>query len=384
MSGDGEGIEEPRWPVAFEVSARGDVPPWLAYGTPVFTVLAALAVGGIALLALGVNPLAAYRRMFLGTLLSEFERTRTLIRAVPLVLTGLAVYLPLRAGLWNIGAEGQLYLGAIAGTWIGVTVSAPAAVLLPLVALGAAVAGGLWGLIPGYLRARRGVNEIIATLMLTFVGIRLAEYLLNGPMQAAGRNIAQSGRLPEAAELPGIGLPAFGEVHAGVVVAVLAVAVIRLLITRTELGFEVVVTGSNPDAARQAGMRTGLIYAAVLAGGGALAGIAGAVEVAGVAGRLRPGFSPGYGFTAIPIALLGRRGAIRTGAAGLFFALIFVGGAGMENAFDVPAAIVEVIQALVILFLITAEFFKRYRIELRRGGAPAEAPEGPDAAGGGD
>jgi simple sugar transport system permease protein len=363
--------------VAVDVSARENVPPWLAYGTPVFTVLAALAVGGVALLALGVDPLAAYQRMFLNTLLDEFERTQTLLRAVPLVLTGLAVYLPLRAGLWNIGAEGQLYLGAIAGTWIGLNVSAPAIVLVALSMLGAAIAGGLWGLIPGYLRARRGVNEIIATLMLTFVGIKLAEYLLNGPMQSSGGNVAESDTLPAVARLPEIGLPGFGSIHAGVLIAVAAVAVIRLLVTRTERGFEIVVTGSNPGAARQAGMNTGWIYVFVLAVGGALAGVAGAIEIAGVAGKLRPSFSPGYGFTAIPIALLGRRGALRIGAAGLFFALLFVGGAGMEFAFDVPAAIVEVIQALVILFLITAEFFKRYRIGVRR----AE-PKDPAAASG--
>jgi len=365
--------------VEVDVSAREDVPPWLAYGTPLFTVLAALAVGAVALLALGVNPLTAYERMFLTTLLDEFERTRTLLRAVPLVLTGLAVYLPLRAGLWNIGAEGQLYLGAIAGTWIGLNVSAPGVVLLGLSILGAAVAGGFWGLIPGYLRSRRGVNEIIATLMLTFVGVRLAEYLLNGPMQGSGGNVPESNALPAAARLPEIGLPAFGETHAGVLIAVAAVALIRLLITRTEQGFEIVVAGSNPEAARQAGMSTGWIYVFVLAVGGALAGVAGAVEIAGIEGKLRPGFSPGYGFTAIPIALLGRRGALRIGAAGLFFAVLFVGGSGMEFAFDVPAAIVEVIQALVILFLITAEFFKCYRVKLRRAESPGAA-----ATGGGD
>lgn len=362
--------------VEIDVSAREDVPPWLAYGTPLFTVLAALAVGAVALLALGVNPLTAYERMFLTTLLDEFERTQTLLRAVPLVLTGLAVYLPLRAGLWNIGAEGQLYLGAIAGTWIGLNVSAPGVVLLGLSILGAAVAGGFWGLIPGYLRSRRGVNEIIATLMLTFVGVRLAEYLLNGPMQGSGGNVPESNALPAAARLPEIGLPAFGETHAGVLIAVAAVALIRLLITRTEQGFEIVVAGSNPEAARQAGMSTGWIYVFVLAVGGALAGVAGAVEIAGIEGKLRPGFSPGYGFTAIPIALLGRRGALRIGAAGLFFAVLFVGGSGMEFAFDVPAAIVEVIQALVILFLITAEFFKRYRVKLRRAESPGAAATG--------
>ncbi|MFB6296760.1 MAG: ABC transporter permease [Halobacteriales archaeon] len=362
--------------VEIEVSVREDVPPWLAYGTPVVTVLAALGVCGVALAALGVNPVAAYERMFIETALTGFERTRTLVTAVPLALTGLAVYLPLRAGLWNIGAEGQLYLGAVVGTWIGLNVSTTAVVLVPLAVLGGAVAGAVWGLVPGYLRARRGVNEIIATLMLTFVGIELTNYLLAGPMSGSG-NVAVTRELPGAARLPTVSLPLFDPLHAGVVVAVASVVLVRLLVRRTRFGYEVVVTGSNPDAARQSGIDTGWIYVAVLALGGALAGAAGAIEIAGEQGRLQAEFSPGYGFTAIPIALLGRRGAGRVGLAALFFALLFVGGSGMEFAFDVPAEIVEVIQALVVLFLITAEFFKRYRIDVRR------AAPGPDASGGG-
>jgi simple sugar transport system permease protein len=351
--------------VEIDVSVREDVPAWLAYGTPLFTVLAALSVCGVALLALGVNPLVAYERMFLTTLLDPFERTRVLVRAVPLVLAGLAVYLPLRAGLWNIGAEGQLYLGAAAGTWVGLNAAAPWFVLVGLALLGGGLAGGLWGFVPGYLRARRGVNEIIATLMLTFVGIELTSYLVSGPMSGAG-NVAVTPELPSAARLPDVPLLFFEPVHVGVFLAVGAVLAIRLLVTRTQFGYEVVVTGSNPDAAEQGGIDTGWIYVAVLALGGALAGVAGAIEIAGEQGRLQAGFSPGYGFTAIPIALLGRRGAGRVGLAGLFFALLFVGGSGMEFALDVPAEIVEVIQALVVLFLITAEFFKRYRIDLRR------------------
>ncbi|MFB6087320.1 MAG: ABC transporter permease, partial [Haloarculaceae archaeon] len=338
-----------------EVSARDHVPRWLAYGTPVFTVLAALVVAGGALLALGVNPLAAYDTMFVDTLTTPFGVSQTLLRAVPLVLTGLAVYLPLRAGLWNIGAEGQLYLGAIAGTWVGLNVSAPAVVLLPLAMVAAGVAGGLWGLVPGILRAKRGVNEIIVTLMLSFVGIKLAGYLVRGPMRGGQGNFPVSAMLPEAARLPTV-----GTVHLGVVVALLAAVVIRVLVGRTVTGYELTVVGANPDAAEGAGVDVEWIYVFVLVVGGALAGLAGAIEIAGIQHRLRPEFSPGYGFTAIPIALLGRRGAARVTLAALFFAVLFVGGSSMEIAFDVPSALVEVIQALVILFLITAEFFKRY------------------------
>src|SRR6056297_2879195 len=135
-----------------ELEARTDQPRWLTYGTPVVTVLAALAVGAVALVALGVNPIAAYETMFVGTLTSTFGVTETLVKAVPLVLTGLAVYVPLKAGLWNIGAEGQLYIGAVVGTWIGLNVEAGIFVLIPLALAGAGIAGGAYGAIPGYLR----------------------------------------------------------------------------------------------------------------------------------------------------------------------------------------------------------------------------------------
>jgi len=364
-----------------DVSARERVPAWLAYGTPVFTVAAALVVSGVALLALGVNPVAAYGAMFVDTLTTPFGITEVLLRAVPLVLTGLAVYLPLRAGLWNVGAEGQLYLGAIAGTWIGINVDGPGFLVVPVMLVGAGVAGGLWGLIPGLLRARRGVNEIIVTLMLTFVGVELAGYLVRGPMKGGQGNFPVSETLPDAAQLPAIGnlLPDYGRIHVGVLVAILATIAIRYLVRRTETGYEVTVTGSNAEAAEQSGIDVEWVYVFVLVAGGVLAGMAGIIEIAGIQGRLRPEFSPGYGFTAIPIALLGRRGALRVFLAGLFFAILVVGGSSMELAFDVPAAIVEVIQALVILFLITAEFFKRYRIGIER--EDREEPAGPTAAG---
>ena len=303
------------------------------------------------------------------------------------MLAGLAVYLPRRAGLWNIGAEGQIFLGAIAGTWVGLSVDAPGPVLVVLVLASAAVAGGLWGLVPGLLRAKQGVNEIIVSLMLTFVGIEFANFLVRGPLRGGQGNFPVSARLPEAARLPELGdlaladlgltaLEAFGGVHAGVLVAVGATAALGYLLNRTATGYEVTVTGSNADAAETGGIDTGWVYVLVFVLAGALAGMAGAIEIAGIQGRLRPDFSPGYGFTAIPIALLGRRGVSRVLVAGVFFAVLVVGGSSMELAYDVPAALVEVVQALVILFLITAEFFKRYRVGLVRTGRSEPAGEG--------
>ncbi|WP_123533341.1 ABC transporter permease [Halosimplex salinum] len=359
--------------VSVELSARKDVPRWLAVGTPVFTVLGALALSAVALVALSVDPIAAYNTMFVETLTDPFGLRQTATRTVPLVLTGLAVYLPLRAGLWNVGAEGQLYMGAIAGTWIGLNVSLPMVALIPLAVLGAAVAGGLWAGIPGYLKAKWDVNEIITTLLLTFVATQIASYLVRGPMQGGSGNFPGSDLLPDAAQFPAIPLL---DVHAGFLVGLLAVAATAVLLARTRAGFEVTFVGSNPLAGVQAGMSTFRVYLFVFLVGGAFAGIAGFNEISGVQERLIPEFSPGYGFTAIPIALLGRNGAVRVLLAAAFFALLFVGGSKLEVAYGVPAALVDVIQALVILFLITAEFVKRYRVDVELGREPAAGPAG--------
>lgn len=349
-----------------ELDAREDVPLWMAYGTPVFTILAALAVSGVALFALGVNPIAAYEIMFVQTLTTEFGLTETVAKAVPLALAGLAVYIPLRAQLWNIGAEGQLFMGAIAGTWIGLNVSLPMIALLPLMFVVAGLAGALWIAVPAYLRAKLGINEIITTLLFTFIAADLKNYVVRGPMQAPGANFPQTEELPLAAqlpEIPGLGYPV------SIVIAVVFVALTYVLINHTRLGFEINFIGANDRAAEQAGMNKFRVYLFVLMAGGAFAGLAGISEISGVQTRLRAFFAPGYGFTAIPIALLGRNGAFQVLLAALFFAVIFVGGLSIQTLMSVPAAIVDIIQALIILFLITAEFFKRYRVSfsLRRG-----------------
>ena len=359
--------------VEVDLTAREDVPRWLSYGTPVFTVLMALAVSAVALVVLDVNPIAAYSTMFLETASDELGLRQTLVKSVPLVLTGLAVYVPLRAGLWNIGAEGQLYAGAIAGTWVGLNVGAPSYVLIPLALAAAGVAGAVWAGVPGWLRARWDVNEIITTLLLTFVAIELANYMVRGPMQGGQGNFPVSALLPTAALLPDL----FGTgVHAGFVVGLLAVAATYVVVTRTRVGFEVTFVGSNPTAATQAGMSTVKVYLLVFLLGGAMAGFAGFNEIAGVQGRLRPEFSPGYGFTAIPIALLGRNGAFRVLLTAFFFALLFVGGSSMEVVYGVPAALIDVIQALIILFLITAEFIKSYRVDVTIEREPNDRPAG--------
>jgi len=347
--------------VDVKLTPRNDVPQWLVYATPVLTIIGALATSSIALFALDVNPLAAYRVMFLDTMLNPFGIRQTLLKSVPLILAGLAVYLPLKAQLWNIGAEGQLFMGAIVGTWIGLNVSVPAFLLLPLMFVGAAIAGGLWAAIPAFLRVKWGINEIITTLLLTFVAANNLSYIVRGPMQASQGNFPQTAVLPTAGQMPVI--PVIN-LHIGTLLAILGVLGTYYFLNRTRFGFEITFIGANADAADHAGMSKAKIYLFVLVCGGIFAAFAGLTEIAGNQGRLRAAFSPGYGFTAIPIALLGRNSAINVAVAGLFFALLFVGGSSLSIALGVPAALIEIIQALIILFLITSEFFKRYRVDI--------------------
>jgi simple sugar transport system permease protein len=353
--------------VEVDLSAREETPRWLAYAAPVLTVLAALAVGAVVLLVIGVSPVAAYSMMFIETPATRLGLAQTLITTVPLVLAGLAVYLPLQAGLFNIGAEGQLVIGALAGTWVALNAPSDAA-LVPLMLLAGGVAGGALAAIPAWLRAKYDINEIITSLLLSFVALQILSYMVRGPMKSDQGNFPQTARLSDAATLPEI----YERVHVGLIVAVVIVLLTYLLMTQTRLGFEITFIGSNDEAAVQAGMSRYKVYLLVFVLGGAFAGIGGISEISGVQGRLRAGFEPGYGFTAIPIALLGRNSAIKVLGASLFFALLFTGGTNMEIFLGIPAALVEVIQALIILFLITGEFFKQYRIGINidRGAAP--------------
>jgi len=352
--------------LSVDLQSRETVPRWLAYGAPLLTILAALVVASIPLLWIGVNPILAYDEIFFGTTTNLGGIADILTTAVPLFLAGLAVYIPLKAGLWNIGAEGQLYVGAIVGTYIALNVGLPTYILLPVMVLAAGVAASVYGAVPGYLRAEYNVNEIISSLMLTFTATTFAGYLLRGPMQGRGGQTATN-RLPEAAQLPTVLHP---RLHVGVVVLLVVAVLGYLLLSRTRIGYEITFIGSNPEAAKQAGISSYKIYILVFLGGGFLAGLAGMIEIAGVHGRLFESFSPGYGFTAIAVALLGRNGVFRVLLAALFFGILTAGGTTIAITQDVPNALIDVIVALTILFLLTAEFVKEYRLDVEFGSDP--------------
>ncbi len=364
--------------VSVDLTSRESIPSWLAYGAPIFTIVAALVVTSIPLLWEDLSPLDVYTELFVGTLSDVAGISDVLRIALPLFLAGLAVYIPLKAGIWNIGAEGQIFVGATVCAYIGLNVQLPSYALILLMMVAGGFVAGLYGAIPGYLRAKHDVNEIISSLMLTFAATTFLGYLLRGPMQGSGGQTATES-LPDRAELP-TQFPLVGEIHprlhVGVVLLGIAVAVTYILMTKTRLGYEITFIGANPEAAIQAGISKYRIYIISFFFGGFLAGLAGVAEISGVYGRLFEDFSPGYGFTAIAVALLGRNGPFRVLLAALFFGLLRAGGTTVSVSFQVPSALVDIIVALVILFLLAAEFLKQYRIsvDLERESEPETSP----------
>ncbi len=325
---------------------------------PILAVVMALILGAITMIATGVSFTAigkSYVALFDGSLGSLSAFSETLTAAAPLTLAGLGIALAFRAGLFNIGAEGQLILGGMAAVIVGFAFKGlPAFIHLPLALLAGAVAGALWASIAGWLRAATGAHEVITTIMLNLIAMRLADYLLrNPPVQKAGRSDPISESVLATAQLPKLlaWLDPNIRVHAGIILVILAVVVVYWLLFRTTIGFEFRSAGANPDAARYAGMRSGLIIVLVMACAGALAGLAGANQVLGVLGRASPGFSGGAGFDAIAVALLGRSHPVGVLLAGLLFGALQAGGRQMQIDAGVSLDLIAIIQALIIIFM---------------------------------
>jgi simple sugar transport system permease protein len=325
---------------------------------PVFAVVLALILGGITMLATGVSLptiVSAFTALFTGSLGSVNAISETLTAATPVTFAGLGVALGFRAGLFNIGAEGQILVGGIAAVAVGFSLSGlPLAIHLPLALLAGALAGAIWGAIAGWLKAATGAHEVITTIMLNLIAMRLTDYLLrNPPIQKAGRSDPISESVLPSATLPHLlnWISPNLRLHAGFLLLLVAVAVVYWLLFKTTRGFEFRAAGLNPDAARYAGMRSGLIVVVVMAIAGGLAGIAGANQVLGVLGRASPGFSGGIGFNAIAVALLGRSHPVGVLFAGLLFGALEAGGRQMQVAAGVSNDLIAIIQALIIIFI---------------------------------
>jgi simple sugar transport system permease protein len=325
---------------------------------PIFAVIVALAIGAIVMLMTAVEPVTigrSYIALLEGSVGSVNAISETLTATVPLVLAGLGLALGFRAGLFNIGAEGQLLMGGMAAVIVGFSFpDLPMMLHLPLALVAGAVGGALYASIAGWLRAATGAHEVISTIMLNLISYRLIDYLLRLPaIQKTGRADPISKSVLESAELPRLlqWIDPNLRVHAGVFLVLAAVVLVQWLLFRTKLGFEFRASGESPEAARYAGIRASLTIVTAMATAGALAGLAGANQVLGVLGRVSPGFSAGIGFDAISVALLGRSHPVGVLFAGVLFGALKAGGRQMQVDAGVNIDLIGIIQALIIVFI---------------------------------
>jgi ABC-type uncharacterized transport system permease subunit len=320
----------------------------------------ALLLGSLLIRLAGADPLVAYQTMLEGAFGGRRQLTETILKACPLLIIGLGLAVAFQSRVWNIGAEGQYFIGALFGSTLALTFPEwPKTVLVPAALIAGLVGGALWGLIPALLWVRRGISEIISTLMLNYIAILLVQYLTRGPLRDPQGFLPESAMLSEAVRLPVIWTP---RIHLGVLIGLLLVPLVYLLIWRTPLGFRLRAIGANPNVARFAGMNVAAGVTLALVISGALAGLAGMIEVASLHMRLKGAISGGYGFTGILVALLGRMHPVGILLAAVFFAALSIGAESMHTVSGLPASLAQAIQALIVLFVLgTDAFFRLWR-----------------------
>lgn len=332
---------------------------------PLAALAATLSVAAALVTAAGAAPLGVFALVLKGAAGSQFAAMETLTRATPLILTGLAVAVAFRARLWNIGAEAQLYMGAVLAATLGTgALPLPAVLLVPLIALSGALAGGLMLLGPALLKTRLGVDEVVTTLLLNFVVLLFVSMLLEGPLKdARGLGWPQSAKLVDAAEWPR--LIRGRRLHWGFPVALAAAGATALVMARSTLGFAMRAVGHNPEGARFVGVpveRT-VVATALISGG--LAGLAGVSEVSGLKGNLTLDLSPGFGYTGIVVAMLALLNPLGVVVSAIFVAGVFVGADAMSRSAGVPSYIANVMTATALLSMSAAIMLTRFRLRWR-------------------
>lgn len=339
---------------------RDGAPAWLYLALPLAAILATLVLcGGLIMLA-GGNVFEAYGVLFLKPVGSRFDLVETCVKAAPLIFTGLAVAIAFRARFWNIGGEGQLLMGAMAAAFIGGRESLPADLLVPLMVLGAALAGAIWAMVPAILKTRFKVDEVVVSLLLNFIVFYAMMALLDGPWKDPLSGYPDSPDIRMEAEFPI--LVSRTRLHLGVALALLAAPLVYLLMRHTTLGFAIRAVGENQVAAGYAGFPVGRVLLATAALSGAMAGLAGAGEVGGLHFQVMAGLSPGYGYTGIVIAMLAGLSPLGVIPAALFFAIVITGAEAMSRATGIPVYLADVIQGTALITMLIALMFTRYRL----------------------
>jgi len=341
---------------------------------PIGSFFASLILGAILLIVSGVNPVATYAAMFRGAFGSWYNFTETLVKATPLMLTGLGVAIAFQMRFWNIGAEGQLTLGGVAAAWVALywAQSLPAWALLPVSLIIGIAAGALWAGLPAVLKAYLKVDETLTTLMLNYVAILFANNLYNGPWRdPGGYGFPGTAQFSETAWLPRI----TGRVHLGLIFALILAAVLWFVLKRTRWGFELQIIGENQTAARYLGINIPRNIVLALLLSGALSGLAGASEVLGISRRLQQGLAIGYGYTAIIVAWMAQLNPIAIIFVAILMAALLVGGDQVQIMMGLPAAVGRVLQGLILIPMLAGSLFTEYRLQIIQPQQTEEAKE---------
>lgn len=316
----------------------------------VWAVLLALVVGSGLILSTGLNPLSAYAALFKGAFLDYHGLADTLVKMCPMLLAGLAVIVPLRCGLLNVGAEGQIYLGGLCAAAVALYLpDLPDVLHMLLCLLAGMVGGGLWAFIPAFLKATRGINEVIVTLLMNYVGINLVSYFASGPMMQPGAPYPYSPEIREGLWLPLL-MPD-SDTHIGVLIAIACSVVVWAVLRFTTLGFSVSTVGRNPHAAQYAGISIKKHVIGAMIVGGAFAGLAGAIEVIGLKYRLFHLFSPGYGYDGIVVAFMAGLNPLLAPISAFFLAGLGTGAQSMQRAIGLDVTVIEAIRGLLVVFV---------------------------------
>jgi simple sugar transport system permease protein len=349
--------------IRLRLEPRPRTPAWLNLLLPVMAVGATLAICSGLIAAAGAEVIPAYGALFAGAFGSAFNSVETVVKAAPMIFTGLAVAVAFRAKFWNIGAEGQLLAGAMAAAFVGGIEALPIWTLVPLMILAGALAGGLWASVPATLKVRYQVDDVVATLMLNFVMFYAMMALLDGPWKDPLSGYPDSPDIRMDAEFPI--LLERTRLHLGVALALLSAILVWLLMTRTTLGFAIRAVGENARAANHAGIPVNRVVfvTAIISGG--LAGLAGVGEVAGMHYQVMASLSPGYGYTGIVIAMLARLNPLGVVPAALFFAAVATGAETMSRKTGVPVFLADIIQGASLICMLVALMFANYRVRLQ-------------------
>jgi len=368
---------------------------------PLIAVVGALLIGAVVLIFLDVNPVEAYTAMFTGAFTNKNGLADTLVKGTPLMLVGLGIVIAFRANVINIGAEGQLIVGAMLTSFLGLQLgdAMPGWLVIPICVVGGTLMGAFWGAVPGYLKARLGVNEILSTIMMNQIAIQLGYYLLRGPMMdpkelEAGTNIPHSARLARAVDLPrftdiakslgftetakNLGLDGFGaelyglfaeptRLHLGLIFAIIMAVLVYIFLWRTTIGYRIRAVGLNPHASRYAGVNVSNYVIFSLALSGAFAGLAGAIEIVGLHHRMfePTAVSAGYGFSGIVAALFGKLHPLGLIPSSVLFGGLLVGGDKMQRAVQVPQVFVTMLLGLIVIFVVSSDIWSRRRARRR-------------------